>query len=105
MAHVDSILHTEQTTNDPALIRKRGDDTPAALAFGVNEMVISYFMDGNNTDVPDPLPASAATPNVRRIRIDLKGITRHRHKIGFGGTATYRTKTLSTTVKLRNLGL
>ena len=77
--------------------------TPVVLAFGIYKMNITYFEDDNPNDTIAPIAKDIPTDiaNVRMIQITLWGQTQHPHKIG-RTTPEFRTRSLTTTIKIRN---
>lgn len=104
--YIEPDFNGDGEVNDPALMMvvDNGADPPpfvaSPVAFGISDMQVTYILD-DETETTAPLD----TMKVRMVRIEISGTTPHPHKIGFGGTATQRQRALTTSVKLRNLGL
>lgn len=77
----------------PALMRTRGLEAPAVVAFGVNNLQIIYRdVDGNPT---------TTLADIHAVEIELSGETRNEHKIG--GAEGKRSRAMKTEVVVRNL--
>jgi hypothetical protein len=77
----------------PALMRAKGLEPPSIVAFGVNDLQITYL---NSSENP-----TTVLSDIRRVELSLTGETRNEHNIGTAPAK--RTRTMTTEVLVRNL--
>jgi prepilin-type N-terminal cleavage/methylation domain-containing protein len=89
---------------DPALIRVSNAGECSVVAFGVNDLRVTYILeDGTETTTEADLDTAAELATIRRVRLQLTGETRNSHTIG--GKIGKRERTMTTEVLVRNLAL